>query len=792
MSEPPPPQPQPVARELTGRIGKYDIVKLLGKGAMGQVYLAKDTMLDREVALKVMVASIADDPELKARFEREAKAVAKMSHPNVVNVFDLGYHSDGSPYMAMELLRGTDLQKAVRQTPPLSLERKVNILIQVLAGLAHAHQAGIIHRDIKPANVFLNQDGSVKIMDFGVARLTTASMTGTGAIVGTADYMSPEQVRGAKVDGRSDLFSVGCMFFELVTGRRPFRAENLMAVFYKITHEEPNWNLVPEGEAYDALLPTLKKSLAKDLQDRYANAYEFATDLRAYLSGRATSTSAAAHALEGLEDIDAPPTAGPQAVTDLFDVGPTVVEGEPRTGPRTSSTASAAATQRGTTTPTVRPAPTRVQVAPTVLEPRPGRPHPPAARPGRAAPAPASRTNPALYAALALGAVAVAGVGYLLWHQTQPRPTPEPLPTTLAAAPATTLQPVPTTLALSPPTTAPPPTFAETVGKAARSMRAAQAAFRQGDYDKAVSQAQAALRDDPGNGDAQKLLGNALDGQKASARFRAAEQALAGGNLAQAQSEAEAGQQLAAWDARGPSLISRIRQAQQQAEQAAAARKQQQAQAELNGLLAQADQALSSQKYDQAIALYDQALAKDPANQRAALGRTSAVSAKAVAEAAERAGSATGPAPPVGKHFATGRTEAKSGGPKGGSVPAGFEDTPGVVAKSATAAAELPGKLSFDIAPEKVKAGDRYTVKVSLHNEGTAPIQISSMIVTTVVNGRRIQAPVPPLAKEVAPAQTALILSPSDVWRDDTTSWSMEVLVQTVRGDTYKNKVEWK
>ena len=216
MSEPESkPGPRRRLKELSGRIGKYEIVRPSGKGAMGMVYLAHDTILERDVALKVMVAQIADDPELNQRFVREAKAVAKMNHPNVVNVFDLGHHTDGSPYIAMELLKGQDLQKAMRTPPPMPLDRKVAIIVQVLAGLAHAHQAGIVHRDIKPANIFINHDGTVKIMDFGVARLTTASMTGTGNIVGTADYMSPEQVKGAKVDGRSDLFSVGCMLYEL-------------------------------------------------------------------------------------------------------------------------------------------------------------------------------------------------------------------------------------------------------------------------------------------------------------------------------------------------------------------------------------------------------------------------------------------------------------------------------------------------------------------------------------------------------------------------------------------------
>src|SRR5512147_1791109 len=227
MPEPTPPDNSSL-RELSGLVGKYRILRPIGKGAMGQVYLAHDTVLERDVALKVMAAQIADDPEAKQRFEREAKAVAKMSHPNVVMVFDLGYHTDGSPYIAMELLRGHDLQKALRQPPPMPLDRKVAVIVQVLAGLAHAHQAGLVHRDIKPANIWVQEDGSCKIMDFGIARETSHSMTGTGNVMGTADYMSPEQVQGKKVDSRSDLFAVGCMLFELAAGRRPFHSDNLM------------------------------------------------------------------------------------------------------------------------------------------------------------------------------------------------------------------------------------------------------------------------------------------------------------------------------------------------------------------------------------------------------------------------------------------------------------------------------------------------------------------------------------------------------------------------------------
>ncbi|HEX9092886.1 MAG TPA: protein kinase, partial [Coriobacteriia bacterium] len=372
----PDPTDTPVPRDLTGRIGKYAIAQPLGKGAMGQVYLAHDTVLDRDVALKVMAAQIADDPDLKKRFEREARAVAKMTHPNVVTVFDLGNHTDGSPYIAMELLKGQDLQKAVRQGPSLALERKVVIITQVLAGLDHAHKLGIVHRDIKPANIFIQEDGSVKIMDFGVARLTTASMTGTGNIVGTADYMSPEQVKGAPVDGRSDLFSVGCMLFEIVAGRRPFHSDNLMAIFYKITHDEPNFDLVPPGADHDALRPILKRALAKDVDQRYQNAFDFAVDLREWLMAHGTATSsqkafAALVDLEAPTNVPLPPTNVGDAATPGAAVGATVGMGRRTTvQPPRPGTGPVAARPADGVAPTILSGPTRVAPAPS---PRPSR-----------------------------------------------------------------------------------------------------------------------------------------------------------------------------------------------------------------------------------------------------------------------------------------------------------------------------------------------------------------------------------------------------------------------------------
>jgi serine/threonine protein kinase/tetratricopeptide (TPR) repeat protein len=260
-------------------VGKYELTRLLGKGAMGAVYLAHDPLLERDVAVKVMLPQIADDPEQKQRFEREARAVARMMHPNVVTVFDLGYHTDGSPYIVMELLKGQDLLQRMRNGGDLSLADKLSIVSQVLDGLGHAHRVGIIHRDIKPANVFIGEEGTAKIMDFGVARFTTGSATAAGVVLGTANYMSPEQVLGGNLDGRTDLFSVGCLLCEMLTGRRPFEADSALATLYKIAHEPPAIDL-PDGSEAMSLRLVLSRALARDAKDRYATAADFKAAIR--------------------------------------------------------------------------------------------------------------------------------------------------------------------------------------------------------------------------------------------------------------------------------------------------------------------------------------------------------------------------------------------------------------------------------------------------------------------------------------------------------------------------------
>jgi serine/threonine protein kinase/tetratricopeptide (TPR) repeat protein len=291
---PAPPAPASSNAPARLRIGKYEIVKPLGRGGMGAVYQAFDPVLEREVALKVMLPETAGDPEQKQRFEREARAIARLSHPGIVTVFDLGYHTDGSPYIVMELLKGRDLHAGLRETPPLSLREKVSIVIQVLDGLGHAHKAGIVHRDIKPANVFLTEEGAARIMDFGIAFWTSSGGT-SRTVLGTVAYMSPEQVRGERVDGRSDIFSVGTLLYEVLTGRRPFDAETPMATFYRISRGEPALDL-PAGPEYQGLLPVLRRALALAVEERFPTASEFAAALRAWTQDGVTLESRTATA----------------------------------------------------------------------------------------------------------------------------------------------------------------------------------------------------------------------------------------------------------------------------------------------------------------------------------------------------------------------------------------------------------------------------------------------------------------------------------------------------------------
>jgi serine/threonine protein kinase len=261
------------------RLGRYELGEKLGEGAMGLVFKARDTVLDRIVALKTLPFEGASD-EIQERFRREAEAIGRLDHPHVVKVFDLG-ETDGRLFMAMELLDGEDLRRLIELSAEIPITEKLRIFAEACEGFSYAHSRGVVHRDIKPANVMVTKLGATKILDFGLARMEThQTLTRKGVILGTPDYMSPEQATGKPADPRSDVFSCGAVFFEFITGFKPFRGATLHAVLFNIVSEPttPVLTLAPETPVRVAAL--IHKMIAKNPADR-PGMDEVSTQLRA-------------------------------------------------------------------------------------------------------------------------------------------------------------------------------------------------------------------------------------------------------------------------------------------------------------------------------------------------------------------------------------------------------------------------------------------------------------------------------------------------------------------------------
>jgi serine/threonine protein kinase len=260
--------------------GRYEILDKLGEGAMGVVYRARDSAIGRVVALKMLSAELGAEDELHHRFRREAEAIGRLSHPNIVTVYDLG-DSEGQLYMAMELLEGDDLRALIEQRVDVPLADRVRILVQISEGLAYAHSRGVVHRDIKPANIVVTSGGRVKILDFGLARVATrATITRKGMILGTPDYMAPEQAMGKAVDRRSDVFSSGSVFYEFLTGEKPFKGKTLHAVLFQIIQEDPDAVLTLSPELPTRLAAIVHRMLLKDPDKRYSSMDEVGHDLQ--------------------------------------------------------------------------------------------------------------------------------------------------------------------------------------------------------------------------------------------------------------------------------------------------------------------------------------------------------------------------------------------------------------------------------------------------------------------------------------------------------------------------------
>ena len=306
---------------------RYEIGDLIGRGGMAQVHLGYDTRLSRTVAIKILRTDLAADPLFLARFRREAQSAAALNHPSIVAVYDTGEspvttatgHEISLPYIVMEYVKGRTVASLLTTGEPVPIAEAVQVVTGVLSALEYSHHEGIIHRDIKPGNVMLTPDGKVKVMDFGIARAiadSAATMTQTNSVVGTAQYLSPEQARGEVVDARSDLYSTGCLLYELLTGKPPFTGDSAVAVAYQHVSEAPK----PASEMFpdipDTIDRVVMKSLAKNRDERYQNAAEFRSDLLSAARGEGVNAPAVTAAMKTVP-MPVNPTPSTQATTAL-------------------------------------------------------------------------------------------------------------------------------------------------------------------------------------------------------------------------------------------------------------------------------------------------------------------------------------------------------------------------------------------------------------------------------------------------------------------------------------------
>ena len=323
---------------------RYELQKRIGRGGMADVFLGRDRLLDRQVAIKVLFPEFAVDPNFVERFRREAQAAANLSHPNIVNVYDWGKHS-GTYFIAMEYVDGRTLAEILRSNGHVTSKQAAEIASEVAAALGFAHEAGLVHRDIKPANILIGSNGQVKVADFGIARAvnsaTESNLTQAGAVMGTATYFSPEQAQGAQPDPRSDLYSLGIVMYEMVAGHPPFTGENPVSIAYKQVHDNPqplNQIVTDIPRPFEAIVAKL---LAKDPKVRYVSAEALRDDLRRFRNGDQVMALAAAAGRNGAAAI-----AGAAAATTVAMTATRPASGPPWPSPTPRLAASRAGPRR--------------------------------------------------------------------------------------------------------------------------------------------------------------------------------------------------------------------------------------------------------------------------------------------------------------------------------------------------------------------------------------------------------------------------------------------------------------
>ncbi len=478
-------------------IGRYQVVEKLGHGGMGTVYKAFDPLLARVVAVKVISTHLDGEEHHRDRFFREARAAAHLSHRNIITIHDLGEDDAGVPFLAMEFLEGRDLERRMKSPEGMSLARKLEIALDTCDGLAHAHSCNIIHRDIKPANIFITDSGEVKLLDFGLARLVTSELTRSNVMVGTINYMAPEQVRAEKVDHRADIFSLGVVFYELFGGRKPFEGDSFASTMYKILSEVPEPLDVVDPNLPPQLAGIIDRAMAKAREDRYQHVVDLRHDLEAVwvsVTGSGSRTT-----LRGTP----PPEDDATLVEDAYEAV-TIVSPPPRLP--------------GSTSPTP-PSTRRMRPPSSGARPPSGGTAPPAST---AAESPSSGVTTSRWRAPAVAAgavVVVLGAGAAFWmnrtpepepqqgevHETPAEPKPAPQPPAPIPAPA---PPAPAPVEPQRPAAdsdADAARDARNAARIARTNNEARAAFEAHRYDEASRLVAAVLAIDPKNRDALEL-----------------------------------------------------------------------------------------------------------------------------------------------------------------------------------------------------------------------------------------------------------------------------------------------
>jgi serine/threonine-protein kinase len=439
------------------QVGKYQIVEKIGVGGFGTVYKGRDPFIKRAVAIKTCQSA---EEEIKKRFFREAEFAGNLHHRNVTTIYDFGVTDDGTPYIVQEFLTGEDLDKTIKKREPMSLKRKIRILLDVCEGLGYAHGAGIIHRDIKPSNIRILDDESVKIMDFGIAKsmVSESTLTQTGITLGTASYLAPEQIRGETLDPRTDIFSLGVMGYELLTGQKPFTGDHISTVLYKIMNESPTRPGEIDPSIPRAVEAIVLKALEKDRSRRYASCAEMSAELAAASTGVADTVPTRITPVPDLEHdrTVATPSSGLQLPPPT---APPVARAQER------RPASAPPPERVSAVPAEPPPPRRLTpgglVTGSVADVRLRK----AEMSSDVLTTPTAEGGHALK--IFLGSLIVLGVvGGGAWYYLKPAPPPGPTPApapTLTASPPVTSEAAPATASGEPATTAPAAAPAPTV-----------------------------------------------------------------------------------------------------------------------------------------------------------------------------------------------------------------------------------------------------------------------------------------------------------------------------------------